>query len=134
MCEDDCRLPDIGAAHAILLGRYDDSHTFQTLPMGLCDVRVYSRALEASEVAALYAGEDDSGSSVDGLEVWYKMDATDFDAAMVRDSSGHERHATVERTELQLSLTGGCEPHSNRADENAAMHARVNDGEESEAD
>ena len=107
LAEDDCQPPDIDHNHTLLLGRYARD-IFSSLHGGLCDVRLYSRALEADEVHALYAGEEDVDSSREGLEVWYKLDATDFDARVVRDSSGHGRDAVVEGAALQLSLTGGC--------------------------
>ena len=76
----------------------------------MCDVRLYSRALEQYGVTSLYQGEPDTNSSVEALEVWYKLDASDFDERVVRDSSGHGRHATVTGAALQLSMTGGCDP------------------------
>ena len=107
MAEDACRPPDIDGGYTLLLGRYDPYH-FQCMQGGVCDVRLYSRALEASEIAALYAGEERVEGSAEALEVWYKLDATDFAESVVRDSSGHGRHAAVHGTPLQLSMTGGC--------------------------
>ena len=107
MAEDACQPPDIDGGFTLLLGRYDPHH-FQCLQGGTCDVRLYSRALEAGEINALYAGEERAEGSKEALEVWYKLDATDFDESVVRDSSGHGRHAAVDGALLQLSLTGGC--------------------------
>ena len=107
--EDDCQPPNIDHNYTLLLGRYEGTIR-STLHGGLCDVRLYSRALEADEVRALYRGEDEPSSSSEGLEVWYKLDATDFDERVVRDSSGHGRHAAVSGQLLQLSMTGGCNP------------------------
>ena len=121
LAEDDCQLPNIDHNHTLLLGQYATS-VFPSLHGGLCDVRLYSRALEADEVHALYAGEEDVDSSKEGLEVWYKLDATDFDARVVRDSSGHGRDAVVEGTPLQLSLTGGCNAYLAHSTEQARVH------------
>ena len=108
LAEDECVAPHIDQQHTLLLGRYAP-HIFSSLHGGLCDVRLYSRALAAAEVQALYAGEEERGSSsVEALEVWYKLDATSFDERLVRDSSGHGRDAAVEGALLQLSVTGGC--------------------------
>ena len=120
LAEDDCQLPNIDHNHTLLLGRYATS-VFPSLHGGLCDVRLYSRALEADEVHALYAGEEDVDSSKEGLEVWYKLDATDFDARVVRDSSGHGRDAVLEKGSLQLSLTGGCNAHLAHSTEQASV-------------
>ena len=57
LAEDDCQSPDVDDHHTLLLGRFArDTHS--PLHGGLCDVRLYSRALEADEVHAARSVDD----------------------------------------------------------------------------
>ena len=109
LLQDDCLPLLIGEEHQILLGTY--RRGMWVLQGGICDVRLYSRALQQQEVEALYAGED-AAVSRDGLELQYELTAADEPSAdgssLLRDSSGHERHALVKGAGLSFSSTGSA--------------------------
>ena len=102
--EDECSAVPLDTDFFILLGRYDTRVTGQSLHGGLCDVRFYSRALDADEVRALYEGEEVNSEQ---LEVRWRMDTSQLgEDRYVRDSSGHSRHAVVPGEPIEISKTG----------------------------
>ena len=129
---DDCVMCCIDDCSRVMLGRYDDCH-FGSFQGGLCDIRMYSRALSTTEVDALYTGsgqwENDSGEGgeLDGLEVWWKMDgsAGAYGEGVVKDFSGKGRHAVIEGSPLQLSMTGGCDAQQHDLLKNARGAKRL---------
>jgi hypothetical protein len=90
VAEDDCRPLLVTADNRILLGAASYDHALN-LKGGICDVRLYSRALSEEEVAALYEGEDGRVDR-EGLEAEWRLETG---GALAEDSSGHGRHGTV---------------------------------------
>ena len=103
VAEDDCRPLLIPADNRILLrgASYDSG---LNLEGGICDVRLYSRALSEEEVVALYEGEDGRVQR-DGLEAEWRLETG---GAVAEDSSGHARHAVAagDSIGIQSSQTG----------------------------
>ena len=97
LVEDDCIPLVADADSTLVLGNYENHGMDMTLDGGVCDVRVYSRALNEAEIRALYEG-DDQGVSAEGLEAHYPLEGDKhiprWRGAPQRfvDVSGHERH------------------------------------------
>ena len=106
IAQDECPPLPLHTDFHLLLGRYDTRSLAPSLHGGLCDVRVYSRAVGEDEVQRLFEGED---VSEEGLEVRWRMDVSQQgEEKYVRDSSGHARHALVPGYPVEVSLTGSA--------------------------
>ena len=105
VAQDECPPVPLNSDFFLLLGRYDTRLTGQSLHGGVCDVRLYSRPLDADEVQRLYEGEEVSGEQ---LELRWRLDVSQLgEERYVRDSSGHSRHAVLPGEPLEISNTGG---------------------------
>ena len=120
VAQDECSPLPLHTDFYLLLGRYDMRIASTSAQGGLCDVRVYSRALDADEVQRLYEGEEVSSEQ---LEVRWRLDVSQCgEEQYVRDSSGHNRHAVVPGHPVEISKTG-----SPGRDSDAAAHASNQD-------
>ena len=104
VAEDECSPALLGTDFHLLIGRYDTRPMSSFAQGGLCDVRVYSRALDADEVRGLYEGQEVSSEQ---LEVRWRLDGSQLgEDRYVRDSSGHNRHAVLPGLPVEISMTG----------------------------
>ena len=104
VAEDECPGLPLDEDFFLLLGRHDTRLTVPSLLGGVCDVRLYSRALDADEVQRLYEGEEVSDEQ---LEVRWRLDVSQLgEDRYVKDSSGFGRHAVMPGQPVEISKVG----------------------------